>query len=375
MPIKIGNYFYFDFYKDVYKEHSDCTCYFNLSGRSTGKTYSTTKFLFDKKHNPYPVSKDNLFCLISRDLGKSRRRQDYFKGYGIECDREKYINKHGEVIGFNMAVTLSENYKSMGTEFDELFKKVHWIIFDEFTAISAWDYVDSEVENFLSIISTVTRNRDDVQIIFNGNILNSQSVYNPYFTAYEIDWDKLEIEIGDTKIIDYSLGKNSVKWALHYGHMAFESDMLHVGKANLVPHNAPALTGLLEPSPYEWTDSELPLNAELIATYWMGKNKYFGCFAVPAEKWQDGNTIIVIYLDGISEQLNPLKAGYTKYQDICYDISVLDNFLRFLFTDEFLQLHYVRFYKGRTESEVWKLEKKYELENNNRAVWIPAGRR
>ena len=375
MPIKIGNYFYFDFYKDVYKDNPDCTCYFNLSGRSTGKTYSTTKFLFDKKHNPYPVNRDNLFCLISRDLGKSRRRQDYFKGYGIVCDRERYINKHGDTVGFNMAVTLSENYKSMGTEYDELFKKVHWIIFDEFTAISAWDYVDSEVENFLSIISTVTRNRDDIQIIFNGNILNSQSVYNPYFAAYEIDWDKLEIEIGDTKIITYKLGKNSVKWALHYGHMAFESDMLHVGKANIVPHNAPALTGLLEPSPYEWTDAELPLNAELIAVYWLGKDKYFGCFAVPAEKWEDGNTIIVVYLDGITDQVNPLKAQYTKYQDICYDMAVLDNFLRLLFTDEFLQLHYVRFYKGRTESEVWKLEKKYELENNNRAIWIPAGRR
>ena len=375
MPVKIGNYFYFDFYKDVYKDNPDCTYYFLLSGRSTGKTYSTTRFIMDKKNCPAPVGKDNLFCLVSRDLGKSRRRIDYFKAFGIECDRDKYINRKGEIVGFNMAVTLSENYKSMGTEMDELFKKVRWIIFDEFTAISSWDYVDHETENFLSIISTVTRNRDDIQIILNGNILNSQSVYNPYFEAFDIDWDKLEIEIGDTKIIDYKLGKNTAKWAVHYGHMAFASDMLHVGKANLVPHNAPALTGLLEPSPYEWKEAELPIDSKLIAVYWMGRDRYFGIFAVPAARWEQGNTLIVIYLDGITDQLNPLKAKYTKYNDICYDISVLDNFLRFLFTDEFLQLHYVRFFKGRTESEVWKLEKKYELENNGRAIWIPEGRR
>lgn len=375
MPNKIGNYFYFDFYKDVYKDNPDCTCYFLLSGRSTGKTYSTTKFLFDKKKNPNPVNKDNKILLLSRDLGKSRRRRDYFKGLGIECDHENFIDKHGNVIGFNFAISLSENYKSLGDEYDELFKGVKWVIFDEFTAISAWDYVDDEVTNFLSIISTVTRNRDDVQIVFCGNILNAQSVYNPYFAAYGIDWDNLEMEIGDTKIIDYKLGKNQVNWALHYGHMAFEPDMLHVGKANLVPHNAPALTGLLEPSPYEYSEEQLPLSSKLIAVYWQGRDKYFGCFAVTAEQWEKGNTIIVVFLHGISDTCNPLKAEYTKYNDLCYDISVIDNFLRFLFTDEFLDLHYTRFFKGRTESEVWKLEQLYEREQNHRKIWIPEGRR
>ena len=142
MPVKIGNYFYFDFYKDVYKDNPDCTYYFLLSGRSTGKTYSTTRFIMDKKNCPAPAGRDNLFCLISRDLGKSRRRIDYFKAFGIECDRDKYIDRKGDIVGFNMAVTLSENYKSMGTEMDDLFKKVRWIIFDEFTAISSWNYIN-----------------------------------------------------------------------------------------------------------------------------------------------------------------------------------------------------------------------------------------
>ena len=374
MANKIGKYLYFDFYKDVYKDHPDCTYYFNLSGRSTGKTFSTTKWLFDKKHCPYPINKENHFCLFSRDLGKSRRRTEYFKGYGLMPDKDRYIDEDGDILGFNMAITLSESYKSMGTELDKLFQKVHYIIFDEFTAISAWDYVDHEVENFLSIISTVTRNRDDIQIILNGNILNSQSVYNPYFEAFEIDWDKMELEIGDTKILTYQLGKNSAAWAIHYGRMAFSSDMLNVGKANLVPHNAPALTGLLEPSPYEWAD-DIPIEAKYMGVFWYGQESYFAVFALSAEKWTDGNTLIIVYFNDISQKNNPCKARYDKYKDLCYDISNIRYFLEYLFTDKYLAEHKTRFFKGRTESEIWKIEKLYELEQNNQIIWRPAERR
>lgn len=375
MPIKIGKYFYFDFYRDVYKEHPDCTYYFNISGRSTGKTFSTTKFLFDKKNCPYPVNKDNHFCLLSRDLGKSRKRQEYFKRYGIDYDRDQYIDKNGNVVGFNYAVTLSENYKSMGTEMDELFRKVKWIIFDEFTCISSWDYVDHEVENFLSIISTITRNRDDIQVILNGNILNSQSVYNPYFEAFGIDWDALEIEIGDTRIIDYQLGNNAVKWAVHYGRMAFDSDMKNVGKANLVPHNAPALTGLLEPSVYEYTEDKLPYNAFYIGSFWKGRSSYFSCFGMTAGNYELGNTVIVVYFNNISETNNPCHEEYNLYHDIDYDISNLQYFLEWLFTDKYLALHKVRFFKGRTESEVWKLEQEFETEKPGYYIWRPKERR
>lgn len=374
MPKRVGKYHYFDFYEDVYRDNSDCTVYFNISGRSTGKTYSTTEFLFDSKKCPYPVNKFNHFCLLSRDLGKSRKRQDYFKAHGLESDKDRYIDAAGNVIGFNMALTLSESYKSLGQEIDILFRDVHFIILDEFTCISSWDYIDEEITNFLSIISSVTRNRDDVQIILNGNILNNQSVYNPYFEAYGIDWDELEIDIGDTKIIDYRLGKNSVKWALHYGRMAFNDDMLNVGKANIVPHNAAALTGLLEPSPYEY-NGELPINSKYLGAFWKGTDSYFAIFGIEANKWNEGNTIIVIYFNHISNKFNPCKALYNRYDDLLFDISVLQYFLEYLFTDKYLAPHKTRFYKGRTESEIWKLEKLYELEQNNKIIWYPKGRK
>lgn len=375
MPVKIGNYLYFDFYRDVYKKHPDCTVYFNISGRSTGKTYSTTNFLFDKKHCPYPINKDNHFILLSRDLGKSRKRQDYFKSYGITSDKDKYIDAGGNIVGFNYSITLSESYKSLGTEMDELFKKVKWIVFDEFTTISAWDYVDHEVENYLSILSTITRNRDDIQIILNGNILNSQSVYNPYFEAYSIDWDSLEMEIGDTKECTYHIGKNEATYCIHYGRMAFTSDMLHVGKANIVPHNAPALTGQLEPSPYEYTEEHLPEHAKFLGAFWQGENAYFAIFGVRAGLYKEGNTVIVVYFNNISKTFNPCKIDYNYRNDVEYDISILAYFLEWLFTDHILEKHKVRFFKGRTESEVWKLEQKYRLEQPGSMIWRPAERR
>lgn len=374
MPIKKGKYLYFDFYRDVFKDNDDCNVYFNLSGRSTGKTYSVTNFIFDKKHCPAPVDKNNLFVLLSRDLGKARKRQNYFKSHDLICDHDNYLDKYGNVIGFNYAVTLSENYKSMGNEINELFSKVRWIIFDEFTAISAWDYVEAEIENTLSIISTVTRNRDDAVMIYNGNILNNQSVYNPYFEAYGIDWDALEMEIGDTRIIDYSIGRNKVKWALNYGRMAFQNDMLNAGKLNIVPHNAPALTGLLEPSPYEYLDDKLPFNAKLLGVFWKGETEYFALFNSPMEN-TGGNTIIVIYFNNIDKNFNPCHAEYNCYNDIDYDISILQYFLQYLFTDEHINIHKTRFWKGRTESEVWKIEKEYEKENNGKRIWVPQGRR
>ena len=66
---------------------------------------------------------------------------------------------------------------------------------------------------------------------------------------------------------------------------------------------------------------------------------------------------------------------YNYKNDIKYDISIHEYFLTWLFTDEVLENHKVRFFKGRTESEVWKVEQEYELEKPGHKIWTPKERR
>ena len=92
------------------------------------------------------------------------------------------------------------------------------------------------------------------------------------------------------------------------------------------------------------------------------------------EIWQELNRLKE---EGVQARftVNRISFAADPERTLIYEDGETEMRWREIDTDEFLQLHYVRFFKGRTESEVWKLEKKYELENNGRAIWIPEGRR
>ena len=85
------------------------------------------------------------------------------------------------------------------------FEKVTTILFDEFVDL---DYFDNEIERFLNIISTVTRNRENIEIFMCGNTISKGC---PYFEMFGIDINK--IKRGMTYRITHDMG---VSVALYY---------------------------------------------------------------------------------------------------------------------------------------------------------------
>ena len=88
-----------------------------------------------------------------------------------------YINN--EIAGFVMALSKAQTYKS------KAYTDVRNILFDEFLieAGTFRNYLKNEVKDFLSLFSTIDRDRDLVKAFL---LANAVSVDNPYFIAMRI---------------------------------------------------------------------------------------------------------------------------------------------------------------------------------------------
>lgn len=119
-------------------------------------------------HNYYLVDYDNEYLPLTK--GQKRARKNY------------------KPFGKTFSLSFEVKYKS--TEYPE----IKTLIFEEFTLINQWGYLDHEVEHFLSLLSTINRNRTDLKVVLIGNTI---SKYNPYFELLGININKLNLKQGD----------------------------------------------------------------------------------------------------------------------------------------------------------------------------------
>lgn len=163
--------------------------YMIIGERSNGKTYSV------KEHMLQKASQGGMFIYL-------RRRHKYVtraKMYALFDDMEslqyelfgtniKYTTDLGFYVSteegnktIGKAVAIEDGMDMKGIPFE----KITTILFDEFIDYS---YFEDEIPKFLNLISTIVRERTNVEIFMLGNTI---ARYSPYFTAFGIDASKL----------------------------------------------------------------------------------------------------------------------------------------------------------------------------------------
>lgn len=171
--------YYFDI-KDDLTKYPDCWLYAVWSGRNTGKTYSTLKFLYEEKHKFIFLKRTiedvklilsgsgkvgtklsqygadmSPFKAINRDTGSNVRAFGIYKGYlgGFwEC------NEKNEPLFDPIGYILALNGISKVKGFD--LSECDYIVFDEFIP-SPWERADrNEGKQLLDLYMTVSRDRE-----------------------------------------------------------------------------------------------------------------------------------------------------------------------------------------------------------------------
>lgn len=162
--------------------------YLVIGERGTGKTYGVKKIIIDK----YIRNKEQFVYLRRKHSYITARKmirlfddiEDYAKekiGCPIDYKVTKgFVNGSDEVLG--VATSLDDVMNEKG----QSFHNVTTILFDEFVDLT---YDENEIEKFLNIISTIVRNRNNVEIFMLGNTL---SKYCPYFDLFGINPNKIQ---------------------------------------------------------------------------------------------------------------------------------------------------------------------------------------
>lgn len=233
-----------------------------MSGRSTGKSTSMSKYLIDRferenatfirlvRNITYTVDADSYFDAWSyggkfydsappKTYDTRIITYEYYysnEGTRVQGDPMTYYYNG---IPFGRVLVLSQSAKYKGGVFPESIKT---FIFDEYIEISMLNYLDNEYDNFMSILSTVCRLRSDVEVWLLGNNLNEDSKYNPYHMKWGIDIDRDNLKQGDMKIYKSNLFKKPAKIAFEYGLIAYENED-EIPLLQRVPGNDVATSG------------------------------------------------------------------------------------------------------------------------------------
>lgn len=177
--------------------------------------------------------------------------------------------KSGEVFGYVIPISLQQRYKSKN------YSKVKKIVFDEFAKMKDYSYSSSEINDFLSLLSTVVRMRDDVKVLLVGNVL---SPHNPYFKLFGIDGMKLKS--GKTyAFIDDSMFDNPCLVGVEYGESVTDN-IEDIPRLLRLPHNEQAIKLDMYQLPVEVIDSDSQLLKVLDKNKLLDFYQYYGILRI-----------------------------------------------------------------------------------------------
>lgn len=179
-----------------------------IGERSNGKTYSVKERIIQRVKD-----EDIKFMYIRREHGHITRNKlkklfedisdkilDMFGDFITYTSEKSFIlYEKQKTVGYASSVEDAFNLK--GIPYDD----VKIILFDEFLD---YDYMQDEIPKFLHLISTIVRDRQDVEIYM---LANTVSKYSPYFNLFGIDPTKLRK--GE---IHYIKHKSGVSCAVEY---------------------------------------------------------------------------------------------------------------------------------------------------------------
>lgn len=190
MPIRKSKYYNI---AHLIKDYPDAHYYMAFGERSNGKTYSALDYAIERyfkngeqfayiRRFGEDVKKKNLSTLLSAHVENSRIQElsngqyslvNYTGGKFICYSYDESTNKmvsDKEPMGYAFDLNAMEHHKSTS------YPRVTTIIFDEF--LSRQGYLQNEFILFTNTLSTIIRDRANVNIFMIGNTVNK---FCPYF--------------------------------------------------------------------------------------------------------------------------------------------------------------------------------------------------
>lgn len=222
---------YFEFNIDTYE---DASYIFLFGGRSSGKSTSVVKAAF----NNYMNNNSFKFVRIFRDMAARSKGDGWFRNINPDVKFEVGSYKYNSnTFCDTITLTMEETYK--GNQYPDC----QWMIFDEFVLRDPIRYRFRECESLMSAVSTVFRHRDG-RVILIGNNLNEMSKYNPFFKFFGLNWDSININLGDIYFWTAPSTEFSepAKCAIHFIPIAYTSEA-EIPKMQRVAGNDVATTG------------------------------------------------------------------------------------------------------------------------------------
>lgn len=204
-----------------------------FGGRSNGKSTAICKSLIDD-HMNHKIKKfgrvlrfitdardDLMNAWFQSDYLMEYTRDTYGKEvwydgqqwYFIRAGEDPYARKTLKDY-FGRVFILNTEYKYKSAQFPD----INRLIMEEFVLLNSADYLPVEFEMFMSLISTINRDRDDLSVWLIGNTLNKA---NPYFEGLGINIDKLHIYPGQIRTLRNHYG---VKYAVEYAQMSYTEE-------------------------------------------------------------------------------------------------------------------------------------------------------
>lgn len=204
-----------------------------FGGRSNGKSTAICKSLIDD-HMSHKIKKFGRVLRFITDARDDLMNAWFQSDYLMEYTRDKYgkevwydgqqwyFIKAGEdpyarktiKDYFGRVFILNTEYKYKSAQFPD----INRLIMEEFVLLNSADYLPVEFELFMSLISTINRDRDDLNVWLIGNTLNKA---NPYFEGLGINIDKLHIYPGQIRTLRNHYG---VKYAIEYAQMSYTEE-------------------------------------------------------------------------------------------------------------------------------------------------------
>lgn len=204
----------FSFYNptELLKCHADI--YMIIGERSNGKTYGVNRYAMHK----YAAGLGGMAVVRRWEVDlKGQNQKELFDGivlnnevsqmtngvwtnvynYGNRWNFSRYTEKGKRIIdsnpfGYAFWLSGAEHFKSLS------FPTISTFVFDE--ALTRGRYLANEYKAFSSILSTVVRYRDDVEVFLIGNTVNK---YCPYFEEFGI-YDLESMKPGDIREYVYN---------------------------------------------------------------------------------------------------------------------------------------------------------------------------
>lgn len=233
---------------------ADCDYNFIISGRGPGKSTAVVNYLIDMY-----ADHGAQFVRVARyDWEANRRTLDaWFNEVNRARCREmldaspKFSGSTWSLVSeddpdvsrpMGHLVTLNNQdcFKSASYDF------VETVVYEEFALLRERDYMQGEVEAFLSALSTIVRRRQNVKVFFIGNTL---SKHNPFFDYFGIDIDRMNVRPGEIrKFRCAGFGGHGATVAIDFAEMA-ESDYMELSPLMRIGGNVTATSGLYEIDP------------------------------------------------------------------------------------------------------------------------------